>query len=162
MTIFEILKADHLKVSALLKQMDGTSEKDLEKRESLFEKLQAEFTAHAAAEEKTVYSPLKMKEKIHDDVLEAYEEHHLVDGLLDQIADLSPTDETWKAKVTVLKEMIQHHVEEEGALFKEMKNNCDKEELVQMAEDFASFKKEISTAHLRKDDQFDQAGAYLE
>lgn len=163
MTIFEILKADHQKVSALFKQMDATTDRDIEKRESIFEKLQSEFTSHAAAEEKTVYTPLKMKDKIHDDVLEAYEEHHIADTLLDEIADLSPTDESWKAKMTVLKEMVEHHVqEEEGVLFKEMKSNCNKEELVQMAEDFTSFKKEIGSSDLRRNDQFDQPGAYLE
>jgi hemerythrin superfamily protein len=163
MTIFEILKLDHEKVSALFKQINSTTDRNIEKRESLFEKLQSELTAHAAAEEKAVYSPLKMKDKIHEDILEAYEEHHLADTVLDEIADLSPTDETWKAKMTVLKEMFEHHVkEEESVLFKEMKTYCSKEELVRMAEDFTSFKKEIGTSDLRSNDQFEQLGIYLE
>jgi DNA-directed RNA polymerase specialized sigma24 family protein len=52
-------------------------------------------------------------------VLEAYEEHGVVKLVLGQLPQVDPEDERFHAKMTVLKEMIEHHVqEEEGEMFK--------------------------------------------
>ena len=45
--------------------------------------------------------------------LEGYEEHHVADVLMREISRLSPSNEKWAAKFTVLKENVEHHVEEE-------------------------------------------------
>jgi iron-sulfur cluster repair protein YtfE (RIC family) len=52
-------------------------------------------------------------------VPEAYEEHHVVKLVLDELPDVDPEDERFKAKMTVLSELVDHHVqEEEKELFK--------------------------------------------
>jgi hemerythrin superfamily protein len=49
---------------------------------------------------------------------EAKEEHHLVHILIDELKELKPSDETFKAKFTLLGELVKHHVkEEEGEMF---------------------------------------------
>jgi hemerythrin-like domain-containing protein len=46
-------------------------------------------------------------------VLEAFEEHASAKDLIAKIRALPPRDETLTAKITVLKELVEHHVEEE-------------------------------------------------
>ena len=122
MTIFEILKSDHKKVDLLLKQIEKTTLTQTEKREALFSKLQDEFSLHAKSEEKAVYTPLKMNAKSHKIVMEAYEEHGLVEHLFNQLSGMSAGEDTWLAKMTVLAELVRNHVEEEETiLFKKMK-----------------------------------------
>jgi hypothetical protein len=61
--------------------------------------------------------------------LEAFEEHGVVEKLVADIEACDPTEERWLAKVIVLKEMVQHHVEEEEKeLFKAAKKALTKEE----------------------------------
>jgi hypothetical protein len=55
---------------------------------------------------------------VKDEVREAYEEHKQVKALLAAIAEISPDDESYSAKIKVLKEDVEHHVkEEEGEMF---------------------------------------------
>lgn len=123
--LFADLKKDHRKVEDLFKQIEKASEK---KREQLFETLKLELMAHTKAEEEALYPELKNAEKTEDLALEAYEEHHVVDLLLEEISGFSPDDERWMAKVTVLKEIIEHHVEEEEEeFFKKADKILDKE-----------------------------------
>src|SRR5690606_13403716 len=72
---------------------------------------------------------------------EAYEEHRVVDKLL---ADLKKTDvhhETWLAKLTVIKENLEHHIkEEEEELFSKAKNLLEKEELSGLLESYMKAK----------------------
>ena len=46
-------------------------------------------------------------------VLEGYEEHHVADVLLDELLDVPPDTDVWKAKVKVLKENVEHHIKDE-------------------------------------------------
>jgi hemerythrin superfamily protein len=147
MTIFQILKADHKKVSALLEKLEKTTEEKAEQREKLFAQFRTEMLTHAKAEEKAVYSHLKSEEKTKDITLEAYEEHALVEHLISQLDALDKSDETWTAKMTVLKEMIEHHVEEEeGDMFKKMKKTFDSNELESMAKEMTVLKRRLKLA----------------
>jgi hypothetical protein len=50
---------------------------------------------------------------LEDDVLESYEEHHVADVLVMELATMSPEDERFRAKMTVLQENVTHHMDEE-------------------------------------------------
>jgi hemerythrin-like domain-containing protein len=67
-----------------------------------------------AAEEKAFYQAVQDRtEEIGADVAEGYEEHHVAKMLIDEIETLKPMDESWMAKVTVLIESVEHHIDEE-------------------------------------------------
>ena len=51
--------------------------------------------------------------EVEDDVLESYEEHHVADLLVVELAAMKPDDERFTAKTTVLIENVRHHIEEE-------------------------------------------------
>jgi iron-sulfur cluster repair protein YtfE (RIC family) len=120
-TFFEILKEDHRKVKELFSKVESGSKED-------FAKIEEELKIHMDVEEKFLYPALqKHQQELKEKTLESFEEHHMAKQSLKEITKLSPSDEHWKAKVSVLKEMIDHHVEEEEKqLFPMAKKALDK------------------------------------
>lgn len=133
MDAFELLKSDHEKVAGLLEKIDGTTERALKTREDLFTQLKSELDVHANIEETIFYPVLEKAEESRDITLEAFEEHRIVKQLLNELEAEAKDDETWTAKFTVLKENIEHHVEEEeGELFKKARRVLSKEEIEEL------------------------------
>jgi iron-sulfur cluster repair protein YtfE (RIC family) len=113
MNVFTLLKADHKKVAGILEKIDSTTERGVKTREELFTQLKTELDVHAQIEETIFYPELKKADETRDITLEAYEEHRLVKQLLGELAEMDKGDEQWTARFTVLKENVEHHVEEE-------------------------------------------------
>jgi len=129
MNAFELLKADHDKVGKLLDQIDQTTERGVKTREELFTKVKTELDIHAQIEETIFYPALEEADETRDITLEAYEEHRLVKQLLSELESMSKDSEEWTAKFSVLKENVEHHVEEEeGELFPKAKKALSKED----------------------------------
>jgi hemerythrin superfamily protein len=113
MDIFQELHTEHEQVAALIAQLE---EKGRDNK--TFQTLQMELTAHAKAEEQVFYKRLEDEEQVRDTVLEGYEEHKVVVKVLADMAKTIDDDEKFAAKLAVLKENVEHHVEEEeGTLF---------------------------------------------
>ena len=71
---------------------------------------------HTSIEETIFYPAVRNEiggEQVDDMILEAYEEHHVVKTMLKELPKVDPAAENFKAKMTVLKELVAHHVEEE-------------------------------------------------
>lgn len=113
MDVIKLLKEDHQRVKKMLAELEDTTERATKKREELFADVQAELRLHELVEEEIVYPAFREQSKLKDIVLEGYEEHHVVDLIMDEIAGEPVTDETWAAKLKVMKENVDHHVEEE-------------------------------------------------
>lgn len=130
MDAIQLLKDDHDKVKKILEDLGSTTERGVKTREELFTKVKRELEVHESIEEEIFYPALKEHPKAKDIVLEGYEEHHVVDMVMAEIADLPFDDETWGAKCTVMKENVEHHIEEEeGDMFKKARDAFSKEEL---------------------------------
>src|SRR5258706_2402693 len=118
MNAFTLLKADHKKVAGILEKIDSTTVRGVKTREELFTQLKTELDTHARIEETIFYPELKKTDETRDITLEAFEEHRLVKQLLAELENMDKGDEEWTAKFTVLKESVEHHVEEEeGEMF---------------------------------------------
>ncbi|HBB88234.1 MAG TPA: hemerythrin [Blastocatellia bacterium] len=118
MNAFTLLKADHKKVAGILEKIDETTERGVKTREELFTQLKTELDTHTRIEETIFYPALKDVDETRDITLEAYEEHNVVKTLLGELESLGKGEEEWTAKFAVLKENIEHHVEEEeGEMF---------------------------------------------
>jgi hemerythrin superfamily protein len=129
MNVFTLLKADHKKVSAIFEKLEPTTERGVKTREELFATLKEELEVHSSIEEKFLYPALEKADETHDIALEAIEEHAVVKGLLAELEELAVDDETWGAKLKVLQENVEHHVEEEeGEMFKKAKQVLSEEE----------------------------------
>ena len=126
----ELLEQDHKKVKELLEKVGATDEDAIEERRSLFDQIRKEMQTHELIEEQIFYPALKDHPKAKDVVLEGYEEHHAVDVLLDELDDVPFDDERWSPKMTVIKENIEHHIEEEEEeMFEKARSILDEDEL---------------------------------
>lgn len=150
MDVFKLLKADHEKVAGILEKLDESTERAIKLREELFEKLNAELSAHAYAEEKVLYPAVKEVDATRDLGFEAVEEHKIVKTLLSELASLAKDTEEWSAKLSVLKENVEHHVdEEEEELFPKFRKVLSKEEIEAMGEEIQAAKQEyLESVHV--------------
>jgi hemerythrin HHE cation binding domain-containing protein len=115
MDAFELLKNDHKKVSQLFEQIESASG---QAKKQLFSRVKSELDLHAHIEEKFFYPALENTKEAREITLEAYEEHKVVKELLAELAAAGTPNDEWDAKFKVLKENVEHHVEEEeGELF---------------------------------------------
>lgn len=138
MNIITLLRTDHKEISELFKKL--LKSRTTSSKESVFSKIYEALTMHTKFEEEIFYPAVKENAK--DLVMESYVEHDLIKNLLSDIKGMPTKDETWKAKVTVLEEIIKHHVqEEEQDLFIKSKHILDKERLNAMGEKYLDFKK---------------------
>ena len=130
MNAIALLKADHDKVKKMLADGESTTERGEKTRTELFATIKGELFVHERIEEEIFYPALKEHPKAKDIVLEGYEEHHVVDEIMGELEALDVTDETWGAKFKVMKENIEHHIEEEeGEMFKQARAVFDRQEL---------------------------------
>jgi len=113
MDAIALLEADHRKVKSLLAELESTTERGVKTRSELFATIKGELTVHETIEEEIFYPALLEKAKTHDITLEGYQEHHVVDLLMGELEDLDVADETWGPKASVMKENVEHHIEEE-------------------------------------------------
>jgi hypothetical protein len=141
MDAIAMLKADHDKVKDLLSELESTTERGVKTREELFATIKGELTIHEVIEEEIFYPALKSHPKAKDIVLEAFEEHHVVDVLMGELESLDVADETWGAKALVMKENVEHHIdEEEGEMFAKARQVFDRQELLDLGERMAKRK----------------------
>jgi hemerythrin superfamily protein len=144
MDAMSLLKDDHRKVKKLLAELESTTERGVKTREELFTKVKQELVVHEAIEEEIFYPALKEHPKTKDIALEAYEEHHVVDTVMAEIEGVAYDDEKWGAKFTVMKENLEHHIEEEeGEMFKQAKQVFDQDELTQLGESMKARKEDL-------------------
>lgn len=106
-----LLKADHREVEKLFGQFEKA--KDDAQKEQIASQICLELRIHTQIEEELFYPT--SRDFLEDDeiVNEAIVEHQAAKDLIDQIEAMDPADEMYDAKVSVLKEQIEHHVGEE-------------------------------------------------
>jgi Hemerythrin HHE cation binding domain len=144
MDALAMLKADHDKVKKLLTELDSTTERGIKTRTELFAKVKQELTVHETIEEEIFYPALKEHPKAKELVLEAYEEHNVVDMVMREIQSVPVEDETWGAKLTVMKENVEHHIEEEESeMFKQARQVFDTSELEDLGDRMATRKEQL-------------------
>lgn len=133
MDIITELKADHKDLKKIY--TTGLKEKTtLAEKRKLFAKLVQLVPAHAKSEERSTYQPSKHKENLKSEACEGYEEHGLVDLLLEEMKGSLDSD-TWEAKFQVVCELLEHHIkEEETEYFPELKKTFTLEQRKEMGE----------------------------
>ena len=105
-----LLKADHRKVEELFEKFEAAKGKS--QKEQLARQICTELTVHTIIEEEIFYPACKGKTE-EDLLAESYVEHDGAKVLIAEIEAGGPGEEFYDAKVKVLSEQIEHHVEEE-------------------------------------------------
>jgi hemerythrin-like domain-containing protein len=111
-----LLKRDHETVRQLLSQLEDTTTRGVKRRQDLLAKIAREVEIHAAIEEEIFYPAFRAKAESSEDeelFLEASEEHKLVHGSLPELQQTDPATDLFSARAKVLKDLIEHHAEEE-------------------------------------------------
>ncbi len=140
----DLLERDHRRLEALLKQGVETDPASLADRKAILKVIARELLAHEQIEEKVLYPVLKSHAEGKDIVLEGYQEHHVADVLLKELQELPPSDERWGAKLKVLKESLDHHIEEEeGEMFKTARTVLSREQLEEIGTRMETMKEEL-------------------
>ncbi|CAO3411183.1 hemerythrin domain-containing protein [Azospirillum largimobile] len=138
--IFARIKTDHDTIRSLLDQ----TEKANGSGRAVFEELQRELWAHSKVEEGVFYASLKKAKEAKSETIEGLNEHHLINGLLDELNAMKTSDSGWKEKLQVLGELVRHHLdEEEEELFEEAKDVLDDSRAAELGSVYADRKQHI-------------------
>jgi len=114
-----VLKAQHRDVEALFERV--LSSEDPRVRKEVMREIAQALARHTKIEEDIFYPAVRSlgTEAVEDLIDEAFEEHHVVDLVLAELPRVNPRDDRFVAKMTVLSELVDHHVkEEESDMFK--------------------------------------------
>ena len=131
MNAIEMLKKQHREVAKLFKEFEAA--KSAGPRRKIFEKIADALAVHATIEEKHFYPAVK-KKQTEDILLESVEEHLEIKRVIADLLAMSADDENFDAKVTVLQEDVEHHVEEEqDDMFPKVEKLFDEETLEAIA-----------------------------
>ena len=138
----ELLKKDHRKVEELFSQFEQSE--DEQQKEQLFEQIRHELEAHTYIEEAVLYPALQQHEELSDLVREAIEEHRQVKNLLRESERLTEGSERLNAKVKVMSEDVEHHVqEEEEKMFPPVRRLYSQAQLDELGQQLTAAKQEF-------------------
>ncbi len=111
MDAITLLKEDHKSVEKLFKRFEKAGDRAYTTKRAIVDSIVEELSVHAAIEEQLFYPVTRATVPATEDiVLESLEEHHIVKWVLNEFASMSPEEERFDAKVTVLIENVRHHV----------------------------------------------------
>jgi hemerythrin superfamily protein len=144
MNAFQLLKEDHQKVSGIFQQIEPTTERAQKTRTELFAQLKQELDIHARIEETIFYPSIKRAAETREIVLEGFEEHHVIKMLLKELEAMPVDTEEWAAKIKVLQENVEHHVEEEeGEMFQKARDVLSEDEINQLGQQMEEMKRQL-------------------
>ena len=109
-----VLKNDHREIRSVFKRFEDAGPQAHQTMGKLVDRMVELLTVHTYIENEVMYPRVReLVPELEDDVLESYEEHHVADLLVMELAAMSATDERFRAKTTVLIENVRHHIDEE-------------------------------------------------
>jgi hemerythrin superfamily protein len=148
MDIFDVITTDHEKVKKILDQMQHTTPRGGKRREQLLHSLSESLLPHMYAEEQYFYQILLDETDEKELSFEAIEEHRAAKMVFADLQEAAPDDPRWAARCKVLKELIEHHIEEEESeVFEVAREVFEGERVASAAKRFKEMKKE-APAHV--------------
>jgi hemerythrin superfamily protein len=143
--ILHVLHQDHEQISSMIDRL-LKSESSAE-RTPLFKEMMGMLLAHSHAEQNVMYKKMEKSddEKTRSFALEGTNEHQIVEQQLQQMARArNKASEQWTAQLTVLHELVNHHVkEEESTGFTCARREFDRDELAKLGEQFRRQKEKL-------------------
>jgi hemerythrin-like domain-containing protein len=145
MNALELLKHDHDRMKKMMNDLEHTSDGARKRRMDLFDRARKELAIHEQIEEEILYPTFKAQAKLKEIVLEGYEEHHVADLVVGELVEIDVNNEKWAAKIKVLKENLEHHIEEEETeMFPRARKVFSSEELEELGRRLQTRKRELT------------------
>jgi hemerythrin superfamily protein len=137
-----MLKADHKEVRGLFREFQKPATTPA-RRGRLVEQIIELLTVHTYIENEVMYPRVQaLLPELEQDVLESFEEHHVADLLITELVTMSPSDERFEAKATVLIENVTHHMEEEEQeWFPKVREGLSRTQLRELGDELDAAKK---------------------
>ena len=137
-----LLRNDHTEVRKLFREFQKPQTTDARKG-AIVTKVIELLTAHTYIENEVMYPRVRaLLPDLEDDILESYEEHHVADVLVMELHQMTPKDERFEAKTTVLIENVTHHMdEEEQDWFPKVREGLGRRQLQELGEELLAAKK---------------------
>jgi len=134
--IFERLKQDHDRHRTMLAKIDETKGDSAERR-ALFEAFRVEVTAHAAAEEESLYATMLAKPDLREDAQHSVSEHKEIDDFLEELDEMEFSSPGWLTRFRAMRDRYEHHIdEEEEEMFPDAAKELTDAEEARLAEVF--------------------------
>jgi hypothetical protein len=108
--IFQCLKQDHDRHREMLEQLEQATS---DQRRELFEAFRIEVTAHAAAEEESLYATMLACPDLREDAQHSVSEHKEIDDFLETLGALDIESELWSKTFGKMRHRYEHHIDEE-------------------------------------------------
>lgn len=143
--IVKLILDDHKPLKQLIKVMKNT-DKEYSERKNAFEKFSELLLAHAKPEEQALYEFMKGAVDMRTEAFEGDVEHMIADQLIEQVK-LTDDEDIWSARVKVLAELVEHHIEEEEEdMLPDFRKETDSEERVILGQKYLHYRSKYETA----------------
>ena len=145
--ILDTLKKEHEEVKALLSELQETE--SAKARSQLVQRIKEALVPHTKAEEKVVYDAIiaSAEDEAETHGLEGYLEHEWASKTLQRLEEADPTSPEHKAAAKVLKDLVEHHIEEEESnVWSDVKKHFDDEDRAEMNVAFEAAKGKVKLA----------------
>jgi hypothetical protein len=113
MDIFQEITSEHEDFRKWSEKIAETTDRAVKTREDLFKKLYIKLTAHHEAEEEVLVPVLREHEDTKEFAIEIDEEHDVIDYIMEELRKLPVNEENWLMKFKIMKEQLDHHLEDE-------------------------------------------------
>ncbi len=137
-----LLKDDHKEVRKVFRDFQNAGPNAHRAKGKLVDKMIELLTVHTYVENECMYPAVRGRvPELEQHILESFEEHHVADVLCMELATMSPDDERFDAKTTVLIESVTHHIEEEESeWFPQVRAALGRKELQELGEQILEMK----------------------
>jgi hemerythrin-like domain-containing protein len=138
-----LLKNDHKEILKTFRDFEKLGDQAYKRKGQLVDKMVELLTVHTYLENEVMYPRVReLLPELEDDVLESYEEHHVADVLVMELAGLEPEAERFTAKTMVLIENVRHHIkEEEDEWFPQVREGLSRKVLQEIGAEMESKRK---------------------
>ncbi|GAB2679500.1 hemerythrin domain-containing protein [Nocardia goodfellowii] len=143
-----LLREDHKEVRKLFRDFEKAGAGAHKVKGQLVDKIIELLTVHTYIENECMYPEVRaLVPELEKDILESFEEHHVADVLIAELAAMKPDDERFTAKTTVLIESVDHHIdEEENEWFPKVREHLGRKQLQEIGARMLELKEKAPTS----------------
>lgn len=150
--IVQLILQDHKPLKKLIKTLKN-SDLEMSKRQAAFEEFAPVLIAHAKSEETVLYTFMKNRTELRDGGFEGDVEHGLAEQMIDEAKSTDDQD-LWSARVKVLAELVEHHLEEEErTTLPQVRRNAEPSERSAMGEKYRRLKARLESTDFEKSEE---------